>query len=466
MIFLKESLYGWGVCNIPQPRATQDIFADRRTGSGEAVAVERREPDIPMGLLALWAAAVRRDCPVLQVVSIVTLSLFAIIMFGLASVYLPEVVEEEHPPLEILAMVVEEPPAVPEPEPVAAIPPPVVPSKPKSPPVKPAVIPQARPVIPPPTVALAPKRNVVTKLPPKVVAMPQKRTEEPVLPGPQTVARKYRATAPVPGPMPSGKPDAHFGEPAAEKVAVTASNINSRYSSGTSAASSALPQSSHRKLATGTGTEVDLPAVGGPQGNFKIASTPQSIRGSGSSKTFVPGTASPEVALGGGPEVGGIPNADLQSTGPVGIPSHNARSVGERVGVVGGTADVEVPVLVGPGKASGSFGGIEQGTSSPAGDGPATANVNFEGVEDGNYDPSRIISLNQLKACIDPDAELNLKTALATDLDTDGKCSIRAMVFFFKHPENAYTLQVDVFNPENFVDRCDALRTAIQCVNP
>lgn len=472
MIFLKESLYGWGVCNIPQPRATQDIFADRRASLGGDVAVERRHSEASLGFLALWAALIRRDLPGLQVASVVAVSLFAIILFGLASLYLPAVVEEEPPPLEILAMVMEEPPPVPEPLfkpqplPVEAPPPVTVPPKPKPRPAKPVVAPPIQPVIPPPTLALAPKSKIESKLPPKVVSLPQKPLKDPVLPGPRTVARQYRATTPVAGPMPAGKPDTDFSRPASELPAVTATHVGNRYDTRVKTASTALPRTSRPRVATGNGTEVDLPSVGGTQRNFKLAHTTQSLRGSGSSKTFIPGEDRPEIALRGISGVGG--NSTVgggQATGPAGLPTHGSRSVGERVGVVGGTEDVDLPVLVGMGKASGSLGGVGEGDDSPSGDGLAAANVSFEGAEDG-YDPARMISLNDLNACIDPNAEFPLKTTLATEIDTNGKCAIRAMVFFFKNPENAYTLQVDVFNPENFVDRCDALRTAIQCVNP
>ena len=464
MIFLKESLYGWGVCNIPQPRATIDIFDDRRKLPQQTTPMERRCYQAPLGFWSMWSALVKRDLPVLQVFLVLAVSLCMIILFGLASLYLPVIEQEEPPPLEILAMVLEEPAAV--------LPPPVKPQvlpvpQTELPQNKTVVLPLPKPVKTPPPVVLAPPKKTVSKVPTKVVVLPEQKIEETVLPGPRSVTRKYQESKVVAGPVPEGKLSTSFAPRSQQDTLVASTRLGDRYDQASSVSITALPIRKQPGLAVTSGTNVDLPTTGGMQKNLKIAHSAQSLRGSGSAKTFVPGNSGPDISIRSAAKVSGDFTDPIDNKGAsIGTPAGTKRSVGERVGMIGGTEGVEVPVLVGGGKASGSLSGSQQSVSNPSGDGLVSGSVSFDGVDDGHYDPARMISLNQLNACIDPNAEWPLKTSLAAALDTNGKCSIRNMVFFFKNTENGYTLQVDVFNPEKFVDRCEALRTAIQCINP
>lgn len=465
MIFLKESLYGWGVCNIPQPRAMEDIFDDRRTSPHGPVPVERRLYVRPVGIWATWAAMVKRDLPVLQVFSVLAVSLCMIILFGLASFYLPAIVKQDPPLIEILAMVLEETaPSIP---PVAIETTVTLAPQPEVRPEKPAVPSLPKPLEPPPLVVLAPPPKILSALPPKVVSLPDRPVENTVLPGPRTIIRQYQDAVVIAGPMPIGKPSATFDRPMPQKSLIASSSLSDRYDQVPGAFSAALPARKQAGIAIASATEVDLPSNGGMQGNFKMAHAVQSLRGTGSAKTFVPGQGGAQVAIRGSSGVGGnFAASGVQVGVAVETPGGGKRSAAQRVGMIGGADVAEVPILVGSGKASGSLGGTHPTASSPTGEGMVTGNVSFDGVGDGHYDPARMISLNQLNACIDPNAEWPLKTSLAAALDTDGKCSIRNMVFFFQNPENSYTLQVGVFNPEKFVDRCEALRTAIQCINP
>lgn len=464
MIFIKESLYGWGVCNIPQPRATIDIFDDRRKRPHQTIPDERRCYGSPLGFWYMWSVLVKKDLPVLQVFLVLAISLSMIILFGLVSFYLPVIAQEEPPPLEILAMVLEEPAAVLPPN----VEPQVVPvPQPELAQNKPVVLPLPKPVEPPPPMVLAPAKKTVSKLSPRVMVLPEQTVEETVLPGPRSVNRQYQASKVVAGPVPAGKIPPTFDARNQQNSLVTSTRLGDRYNKAPAVSTIALTKNKTPGLAVKSGTEVDLPSTGGLQKNFKMVHSEQSLRGSGSAKSFSPGNSGTDISIRSAAKVGGD-FTDPVNKGVVsnGSPSGSKRSLGQRVGMIGGTRGVEVPVLVGAGKASGSLSGTQQSASSPAGNGLASAGVSFDGVEDGNYDPARMISLNQLNACIDPNAEWALKTSLATALDTNGKCSIRNMVFFFKNTENGYTLQVDVFNPEKFVDRCEALRTAIQCINP
>lgn len=466
MIFLRESQYGWGVCNIPQPRATQDIFDDRRKLPHGTAAIERRLYESPKSIWAMWAALVKRDLPVLQVFSVLAVSLGMIILFGLASFYLPAIELQDPPPLEIIATMLEE--SVHEIPTVTVEPQVALDLQPVMRPEKPVARPLPKPAEPPQTVVLTPPKKRTIELPSRVAVLPDRPIRDTALPGPRTIARQYRETPVVAGPVPEGNPAATFELPMRKETLVASSSLNDRYSSKSPGVSpTALPKRAQPGLSTASGTEVDLPSSGGIQKNFKMAHTAQSLRGGGSAKSFVPGDGGGEVAIRRSSRVGGnLANSGVKDVASVQAPIGAKRSTGERVGLIGGTGEVEVPSLVGSGKAAGSLAGTVQSASSPAGDGLVSGSISFAGVEDGHYDPARMISLNQLKACIDPNAEWTLKTSLAAALDTDGKCSIRNMVFFFKNTENGYTLQVDLFNPEKFVDRCEALRTAIQCINP
>lgn len=464
MIFLKESLYGWGVCNIPQPRATIDIFEDRRKLPLQTIPGERRCYGSPLGFWSMWSALAKRDLPILQVLLVFAVSLSMIILFGLASLYLPVMEHEEPPPLEILAMVLEEPAAVVLPVPVE---PQVIPDpQHEVTPKKTVVLPVPKPVEPPPVVLASPQK-VVAKLPKKIVAMPEQVVETTVLPGPRSVTRQYQESKVVAGSVPVGTVSTSFAPRSQQADLVASTRLGDRYEKTPPASSAALPKRKNTGLAVAAGTNVELPSTDGMQKNFKIAHSTQSMRGTGSAKTFVPGTAGSNVSIRSAGKIGGD-FSDSVNKGVVsaGTPSGTKRSVGEKVGMIGGAEGVDVPVLVGTGKASGALKGTQPSVSGPAGDGLASGSVSFNGVGAEQYDPARMISLNQLNACIDPNAEWPLKTSLAAALDTNGKCSIRNMVFFFKNTETGYTLQVDVFNPEKFVDRCEALRTAIQCINP
>ncbi len=463
MIFLKESLYGWGVCNIPQPRATIDIFDDRRKLPQQTIPMERRCYEPHLGFWSMWSALVKRDLPVLQVFLVFAVSLCMIIVFGLASLYLPVIEQKESPPLEILAMVLEEPAALPpivEPQ-VVPVPQPALSRN------KPVALPLPKPVDTPPPVVLVPPKKTVYKSPEKVVVLPGPAVEKTVLPGPRSVTRQYQESKVVAGPVPDGKLSKSFAPRSQQNTLVASTSLGDRYEQAPAASDTALPQRKQPALAMAFGTNVDLPSTGGMQKNFKIPHSAQSMRGNGSAKTFVAGNTGSDISIRSAARVGGDFTDPLnKGVASAGTPSGTKRSVGERVGMIGGTKGVEMPVLAGVGKASGSLNGTQQSASNPSGDGLVSGSVSFNGVDDVYYDPARMISLNQLNACIDPNAEWPLKTSLAAALDMNGKCSIRNMIFFFKNTENGYTLQVDVFNPEKFVDRCEALRTAIQCINP
>ena len=297
MIFLKESLYGWGGCNIPQPRATIDIFDDRRKLPHQTTPNERRCYDSPLGFWSMWSALVKRDLPALQVFLVLAVSLCMIILFGLASLYLPVMEQEEPPPLEILAMVLEEPAAVTLPNPIE---PQIVPvPQPKISQNKSVALSLPKPVEPPRPVVLAPPKKMVSKLPTRVVVLPEKTVQETVLPGPRSVTRQYQESKVVAGPVPDGKLSTSFAPRSQPDTLVASNSLGDRYEPTPAVSSAALPKHKQPGLAVASGTDVDLPSTGGMQKNFKIAHSAQSLRGKGSAKTFVPGNSGADIYIRG-----------------------------------------------------------------------------------------------------------------------------------------------------------------------
>ncbi len=124
MIIFEESLYGWGVCNIPMPRSSFDIFLDRRKKDGRRSIFERnRQSELP-GILSSISGIVANDVPWLQTATLSFLALLSILLAFFLSNILPEIVEEEPPePIEITIELAREPikksapvvPAVPKP---------------------------------------------------------------------------------------------------------------------------------------------------------------------------------------------------------------------------------------------------------------------------------------------------------------------------------------------------------------
>lgn len=83
-----------------------------------------------------------------------------------------------------------------------------------------------------------------------------------------------------------------------------------------------------------------------------------------------------------------------------------------------------------------------------------------------DIDPSQIISLKEFNVCIDPGEEFRLKTKLATLLDKPARCGVGGIIFFFRYTESAYTIKVDIYNPQGTLagDRCSVLQLAIECI--
>jgi hypothetical protein len=99
---------------------------------------------------------------------------------------------------------------------------------------------------------------------------------------------------------------------------------------------------------------------------------------------------------------------------------------------------------------------------------PATRSASFEFFEresPPDLDHTRLVSLTELRTCLDPLAESELRTRLATALSRPGTCRSGGVFFDFHQPESAWSIRIDIYNYEGatFRDRCAALQRAVEC---
>jgi len=109
MMFLKESLYGWGVCNIPMPRATLDVLWDRRKKRARISSLERRRQSDRPGILASISGVLVHDFPWSQTLALSVFALLSIAFIFLMSRMLPEFPEKEIlEPVDIMIKLIED----------------------------------------------------------------------------------------------------------------------------------------------------------------------------------------------------------------------------------------------------------------------------------------------------------------------------------------------------------------------
>lgn len=176
MEFGKESLYGWGVCQVPMPRARNDIYADRRSAQQSVAFPDRRTNRFFRPFTTIFAAIIREDFPAAQTVSVVLVAVLMLLIFGLSTRSIPPLVEPPVPePIEIVTRMLEEP-AV---EPLVAIEPVKVIPQPEPLPVKVKPLEKPEPIVK--KVQVQPKKTLV--LPPaRKRPTPPKVQEKVVLP--------------------------------------------------------------------------------------------------------------------------------------------------------------------------------------------------------------------------------------------------------------------------------------------
>lgn len=86
-----------------------------------------------------------------------------------------------------------------------------------------------------------------------------------------------------------------------------------------------------------------------------------------------------------------------------------------------------------------------------------------EMVVRNEINPSKLVGLKEFTVCKDPEREFHLKTQLAVCLHGPSRIETEGVVYFFKHTESGYTIQIDIYNPQGryFADRCEVLELAI-----
>jgi len=108
-MFLKESLYGWGVCNIPMPRATLDILWDRRKKRARISSLEKRRQSERPGILAAISGVLVHDVPWFQTLVLSIFALLSITFIFLMSRMVPEFPEKEIlEPVDIMIRLIED----------------------------------------------------------------------------------------------------------------------------------------------------------------------------------------------------------------------------------------------------------------------------------------------------------------------------------------------------------------------
>ncbi len=473
----KESLYGWGVCQVPMPRARNDIYGDRRSAQRPMAFPDRRTNRFFRPFAIIFAAILREDLPALQTVFVVLVAILMLLIFGLTTRSIPPLVEPPAPePVEIFTRILEEPKI--EPSPLAAEPL-VVKSRPQPQPaiVKPPVQPQ--PVVK----EVRPQVKKILSLPPaKLLPKPRKAPKRVVLPAVKpTPMPKKTVTLAVPvrqaplltTPAPSRQASEYTVATAQQPRLVTERPVLGRRSTESLVASpKASPAADYRLKPsvsgqqalvqakqfspTAPGTTIDLPSTSGARSDFSMPRSQGGHAVARAGSSFAPAPAQTPVDIAAaGPVAGSYATSSSQAAAPLA-----SGEVGDFAGPAA-SASVELPTASGRGVAT----AISSVVDSTTGSGPPDSAVNFVGDGEASGDPNLFVSLNQLDACVDQSEEDRLRTELAIRLDEGGVFPCGQMKFHIKYVETGQTVQMRIYNPRDFADKCAALLSAIECIN-
>jgi len=109
MMLHKESLYGWGVYDIPMPRSAHDIFSDRRKKNVRFLTLDRRKRNGQQSALAFVSGFLTHDISWFQTVLTTIFSLLALLFIFFMNNLIPDFPERKTPePVEIMIKVIEE----------------------------------------------------------------------------------------------------------------------------------------------------------------------------------------------------------------------------------------------------------------------------------------------------------------------------------------------------------------------
>jgi hypothetical protein len=450
MPFVGKSPYGWGGFRIPMPRSSIDIYADRRRNVGGHDGVERRRNVYFKLFPAILINSIKRDLPVGRALAAFSFGLASVVFLCMVGFFIPRIMEEVAPlPVEITARLLEEP--LPPPKPREVTPPPRITQKKVAEPL---------PVVPPPQKITAPPapRERPKPLPEKVKIV----AKAPVRPEPdiQVPAKKrdYRLERKTIVSLPKTnnsnrevKAGPSINKPLALNVPVAKPSVG-------------LPEGNRAPLpgkktfsSAAAGTTVDLPEAKGLSPTIGRPRSQGDSAAPVSGRSFSPPSTEKRVSLASTGPVGGYRRSSTNTEDTTISPPPGKTAAGG----IGKANDelVDVPENSGFGMrtGAGSLGALQAG-SLPSG------KKSFIAEGAGELDPNLFVSLNQLGACRDQSEEDRLRTELATRLERDGQCQAGKMIFFFKYPETGYTMQVNIYNPLEFADKCAALTAALECI--
>ena len=511
MIFFKESLYGWGVCDIPMPRSSHDIFADRRRRNASIPGGERRRKDDIRIFLASISGMITHDIPWSQTVSVMVVSLLSIFAVFFISKLVPVIPEKKTPePVGITINVlhrVEDVRSEPE------TPAPEIKDMNMTSLRKPEDTETAR------IRGIQTDRNrepVFSEVPPSI----EEKLPEPAIRPQHSQNLRYRTAliarhereSPLRRPI-SGQ-EHRFVQIDHEPLRDIPDNKMKYGLKGTVPAVDApLPEAGFfggmREVPPDSGAHVDmrvelkapekittvsvLPAPSGRPGSFWMNRESQDslILPEVKSGKIIARHARPDREAVHGVPVGGdhfspehefteekifasssLPEADhavrryglSSNRGKNYLPLPNEDEDGSRFSVSPGEIMFQErkPGLRPFMKAvsSAGKGGVESAKVR------GQAHEFPEDISIDEIDPSYLVSLKELAVCADPEEEFRLKTKLAVLLHGPAKCMDDNMVFFFRYPESGYTIQVLIYNPgeKPLEDRCSILRSAIDCI--
>ena len=474
MEFGKESLYGWGVCQVPMPRAQNDIYADRRSTQQSVAFPDRRTNRFFRPFATIFAAIIREDLPAMQTVFVVLVAILMLLIFGLHTRPLPPLVEPPVPePIEIVIRMLEEP-AV---EPLVVIEPVKVKPQPEPLPVKVKPLEQPKPIVK--KVQVKPKK--ILSLPPaRILPKPRKVQEKVVLPVEKplpmpkktvTLAVPVRQAPVLHTPAPSRRAKKYTVASTPQPRLVTESPVLGRRSQDSlvvTPKASAIVDYSLKPSTSGQqalaqakqfapmapGTTVDLPSTSSSRSDFSMPRSQGGHAVARAGRSFAPEPGQSPVDIAAVGKVGGSYTA---SSSPTAAPLVSG-SVGDFPGPAA-TSSIQLPTASGHGVAA-----VSNSVDSATGSGPPDSSVNFVGEGEAGADPNLFISVNQLGACVDQSEEDRLRTELAIRLDKGGVFPCGEMKFHIKYVETGQTVEVRIYNPRDFADKCAALLSAIECI--
>ncbi len=470
----KNNMYGWGICQIPMPRTGIDIYADRRKDQAPMAFSDRRSQRLLQPFASVFATSLRKDFPKLQtgLVALVSVLLLLIIGFYPRPVPLPEELPVVQP-LEIVTRMLQEPKiespvptevvvaeTVPEPLPEAIKPPVPTPPKPREIPVPPKTVSlpparqQPKPLIAPKEITLPVEKPA--PLPQKTVALavPARQTPLPAPPAPSRQEQNFSLTPSQQQPLVTAR---EVPVRSTTETRLTAPRVSASADYSLDAAADRQPALAQGKqlVATAPGTTVDLPSSTAVSSDFSIPRSQGGHSVARAGRSFAPAPGAATGAISSASRVAGSYAASSSDAG-------GPLASGEVAAFAGSAAATAVTLPDAPGQ------GVAGGASVPdnsAGSGPPDTSLKFIGDGDGTADPNLFVSLNQLGACVDQGEEDRLRTELAIRLDKGGVFPCGSMRFYIDYVETGQTVQMRIYNPLDFADKCAALLSAIECVN-